>query len=323
MKKKIQATGTKMTKPATTKNQDKILIVITGPTAVGKTALAIRMAQHYTTEIISADSRQFYRELKIGTAAPTQDELQQATHHFIGNLSLDQYYNVSMFERDALIVLEKIFQKQSIAILSGGSGLYVDAVCHGIDEMPDIDPEVREMINDNFQSEGIGYLRNYLEKADPEYFAIVDKNNPNRMKRAVEVCMTTGRTFTSFRKRSEKTRSFRIVRTGLNLPRAELHARISRRTDLMIAQGLIEEVTSLIPYRHLNALNTVGYKEIFDYLDKKVTLEHAIEKIKTNTRRYARRQLTWLNRYEDLRWFAPDDDKVIMQFVDQTMQKNR
>jgi tRNA dimethylallyltransferase len=319
---KIQALGTMMTKPVT-KNQDKILIVITGPTAVGKTALAIRLAQHFATEIISADSRQFYRELKIGTAAPTLDELQKVPHHFIGNLSLDQYYNVSMFEYDALNVLEKIFQKQNVAIISGGSGLYIDAVCHGIDEMPDIDPKVREMINKRFQSEGIDYLRSYLEKADSEYFAIVDKNNPNRMKRAVEVCMSTGKTFTSFRKRAEKRRSFTIVRAGLNLPRAELHTKISRRTDLMIAQGLIEEVTSLLPYRHLNALNTVGYKEIFDFLDKKVTLEHAIAKIKTNTRRYARRQLTWLNRYKDLQWFAPDDDNEIVQFVDHTIQKHR
>jgi tRNA dimethylallyltransferase len=315
----IQAPGTMMIKTAT-KNRDKILIVITGPTAVGKTALAIRLAQHFATEIISADSRQFYRELKIGTAAPTREELQQATHHFVGSLSLEQYYNVSMFEYDALNVLEKIFQQRNIAILSGGSGLYIDAVCDGIDEMPDIDPNVREMINERFQSEGIDYLRNYLKKADPEYFAMVDKNNPNRMKRAVEVCLSTGKTFTSFRKRTAKKRPFGIIRAGLNLPRAELHERISRRTEQMIAHGLIEEVSSLLPYRHLNALNTVGYKEIFDFLDKKVTLEQAVEKIKTNTRRYARRQLTWLNRYKDLRWFAPDDDKKIVQFVDQTMQ---
>lgn len=311
-----------MTKPASIYPQNSVLLVITGPTAIGKTAMAIRMARHYHTEIISADSRQFYRELKIGTAAPTHEELQLATHHFVGNLSLDQYYNVSMFEQDALRVLERIYQKQNIAIMSGGSGLYIDAVCRGIDEMPDIAPEVREKINKKFQTEGIEYFHEYLKNADPEYFAIVDKNNPNRLKRAVEVCMSTGKTFTSFRKKAQKPRNFKIIRIGLNLPRAELHSRISRRTDSMIANGLVEEVKSLVPYRHLNALNTVGYKEIFDFLDKKVTLEKAIEKIKTNSRRYARRQLTWLNRYDDLRWFAPDEDQAILDFAEQLMQND-
>ncbi len=311
------AHGTMTIKENAEKNQhpDKTLVVLTGATATGKTTLAIQLAQHFATEILSADSRQFYRELKIGTAAPTQEELNQAVHHFVGHLSLRDYYNVSMFEHDALGLLEQLFETHDMVILCGGSGLYIDAVCKGIDLMPDIDPAVREMINKKYRSEGIEYLRDTLQKADPAYYDSVDKNNPNRMKRAVEVCISTGSSFTSFRKNNLTPRSFKTIKIALNLPREQLHEKIGRRVDLMIKSGLVQEATSLLPHRGQNALNTVGYKEIFDYLDGKMNLNQATEKIKTNTRRYARRQITWLKRYEDVNWFSPADPKKIIQFI--------
>jgi tRNA dimethylallyltransferase len=297
----------------------KHLVVITGPTAIGKTAVAIRIAKHFNTAILSADSRQFFKELKIGTAAPSSEELSMVKHYFIGHLSLDHYYNVSMFERDALALLSKLFQFNDVVVMTGGSGLYIDAVCEGIDDMPDIEISVRDWINEKFETEGIDFLHNRLAEADPEYFAVVDKNNPNRMKRALEVCVSTGKTFTSFRKMNLKPRNFNTIKIGLNISRQLLHKKIEQRVDAMIASGLLDEVIRLVPFRSLNALNTVGYKEIFDFLDEKITLEQAIEKIKTNTRRYARRQLTWLNRYDDITWFSPNDIDDMIRLIEEKM----
>ncbi len=291
------------------------LLVLVGPTAIGKTEIAIELAKHFNTAILSADSRQFFKELKIGTAAPTEAEKARCTHFFAGHLSMHDYYNVSMFEKDALGLLDRLFRKTKIVILAGGSGLYIDAVCKGIDDIPDADMLIRDEVDLKYRTQGIEFLQKELARLDPEYFAIVDKNNPNRMKRAIEVCLSSGQTFTSFRKRQKKTRDFNIIKIGLNRPRTELFERISLRTHQMIDNGLVEEVTGLLPCRDLNALNTVGYKEIFEYLDEKVSLGQAIENIKTNTRRYAKRQLTWFKRDKEIRWFLPEDWEGMINFV--------
>lgn len=296
--------------------KEKKLIVVSGPTASGKTQVAIRLAQHFHTSIISADSRQFYQRLKIGTAAPSPDELSAAKHYLVGNLSIGDYYNASHFERDALQILDNIFIKNETAILAGGSGMYIDAVCKGIDDMPDADMELRQSIHNQFQEMGIEYLQEQLKALDPEYYQVVDKANPNRLKRAIEVCRQTGRTFTSFRMGREVERDFAIVKIALNMPRPELFERIAQRTDAMIAQGLVEEVESLQDFRYLNALNTVGYKEMFDYLDGNITLDRAIENIKTNTRRYAKRQLTWLKRDKQIEWFRPSQIEEVIRYIE-------
>lgn len=291
------------------------LLVMAGPTAIGKTEIAIELAKHFNTAILSADSRQFFKELKIGTAAPTEAEKAQCAHFFAGHLSMHDYYNVSMFEKDALGLLDRLFKETKIVILAGGSGLYIDAVCQGIDDIPDTDMLIRDEVDMKYKTQGIEFLQKELARLDPEYFALVDKNNPNRMKRAIEVCLTSGQTFTSFRMRQKKTRDFNIIKIGLNRPRTELFERISRRTQQMIELGLVEEARGLLPYRDLNALNTVGYKEIFEYLDEKVSLGQAIENIKTNTRRYAKRQLTWFKRDKEIRWFMPEDLEGMINFV--------
>lgn len=293
----------------------KFLVVITGPTCVGKTEVAIRLAEKLNAEIISSDSRQFYRELRIGVAAPSREQMQMAKHHFVGNLSVNDYYNVSAFENDVAGFLKSHFMSAGHVIMVGGSGLYIDAVCRGIDILPDPDMDLRKKITQNFRSEGIGYLQEQLRALDPEYYKVVDRNNPNRMLRAIEVCLLTGKPYSTFRKRQYTSRDFKCIKVGLDLPREELYARIGKRVDEMIAAGLVEEVRSLIPYRDLNALNTVGYKEIFDYLDGRVTLEEAIEKIKTNTRRYAKRQLTWFRKDKEIHWFDPVDIESIMEYV--------
>lgn len=291
------------------------LIVIAGPTAVGKTDVAIQFAKHFQTEIISGDSRQFYSELTIGTAKPDLQKLNEVKHHLIGNLSIQEYYNVSRFEIDVLQILTRLFQKHQVAFLVGGSGLYIDAVCNGIDDFPDPDPELRRFLKGIYQDEGIVKLQEMLKSSDPEYYAIMDVNNPNRLLRALEVCNTTGKTFTEQRLNSKKERDFNIIKIGLNLPRPELFNRIETRVDQMIAMGLIQEVESLLAFRHLNALNTVGYKEIFAYLDSKITLAQAIENIKTNTRRYAKRQLTWFSRTDEYTWFEPEQSNEMTNFI--------
>lgn len=294
---------------------NKTLIVVIGPTAVGKTAMAIEIAKHFKTEIISADSRQFYKELKIGVASPSEEELKSAKHHFIGNLSINDSYNVSKFETESLICLKTIFIRNNQAVLVGGSGLYIDAVCKGIDDLPDPEENLREEIKENFKNHGIEYLRNQLKILDYEYYNQVDLANPKRLMRAIEVCLTTGKTFTSLRINQQKPRDFNIIKIGLELPRNVLYERINKRVDLMIEEGLEKEVKSLISQKNLNALNTVGYKEIFDYLEGKTSFEFAIEKIKINSRRYAKRQLTWFKRDKEIKWFNPIETDKIINFI--------
>lgn len=296
-------------------NSAKYLIVIAGPTAVGKTDVAISLASHFNTEIISADSRQFYREMSIGTAKPNLSQLSKIKHHFIGQLSINDYYNVSMFENEVLFLLENLFKKYDIVFLIGGSGLYIDAVCKGIDDFPDPAPELRNFLKNILIQDGIEKLQEMLQQLDPEYFAFVDINNPNRLLRALEVCHTTGQKYSEQRLNNQKHRDFNIVKIGLNLSRPELFNRIGLRVDHMIESGLIKEVESLYQFRQLNALKTVGYKEIFDFLDSSKSLDQAVTDIKTNTRRYAKRQLTWFKRTDEYKWFEPSDINEITNYL--------
>ncbi len=292
------------------------LIVILGPTAIGKTGIAIKIARHFGSEIISADSRQFYKELRIGTAYPTEAELKAVTHHFVGHLSITVNYNISQFEKEVLGFLQVYFNNHTNAVLAGGSGLYIDAVCHGIDDLPDADPKIRMALLETFQKEGINSLQKKLLELDPDYYEAVDLNNPNRVIRALEVSMVTGKKFSSLRSNNPRKRDFEIIKIGLNRPRQELFDVIDKRVDLMIEKGLVEEVKNLLEFRRLNALNTVGYKEIINYLDGQWPLEKAIEKIKTNTRRYAKRQLTWFKKDPLIQWFHPDEKEKIIRFIE-------
>lgn len=285
----------------------KTLLVILGPTASGKTDLAIRIAKWFGTEIISADSRQFFKELSIGTAKPSPEQLSAIKHHFVGYISVTNEYNISRFETDVLCLLEELFKAHDVVVMCGGSGLYIDAVCKGLDEQPAHDPEIREQLNEAMKTKGIEYLQDELLKYDPEYYRQADLSNPHRLIRALEVCMITGKPFSQFRSGKKKERPFRIVKIGIELPKEELHSRIHRRTDEMIELGLVDEVMANLPNRHLNALNTVGYKEIFDYLDGNCTWEEAVEKIKTNTRRYAKRQMTWFRKDKKIIWINPNE----------------
>jgi len=282
--------------------ENKELIVIAGPTAVGKTSYAIELAQKYKTEILSADSRQFYRELQIGTAAPTKEELAAAPHHFIGNLSIHDYYNVSMYEQEAMSLIEQLFEKHDKLIVVGGSGLYIDALCYGIDELPDADESLRSEIKKRFAEEGIEYLQKEVERLDPEFYKVVDINNHKRLQRALEVCLATGKTYSSQRTNKRRSRPFKIRKLVLNMERQKLYERINKRVDIMMEQGLLDEVKSLLPYRELNALKTVGYTELFRYLNNEISLDQAVTDIKTNSRRYSKRQVTWFKRYDDFEW---------------------
>jgi tRNA dimethylallyltransferase len=275
------------------------LVVISGPTAVGKTEYTIQQALNYNTCILSADSRQFYREMKIGTAFPSQEEIAKVPHFFLGNKSIHDYYSVSKFEQDVLQLLPELFKKNNIVILTGGSGLYIDAVCKGIDDLPDPIQDIRDEINHLFQNEGIEALRSRLKILDPVFYEQVDLANHKRLMRGIEVSMQMGKPYSWFLTNSSKKRDFNIVKYCLNRPREILYDRINLRVDAMINEGLLDEVKSLYPFKHLNALNTVGYKELFDYLDGKISFENAIEDIKTHTRRYAKRQLTWFKRDDD------------------------
>jgi len=294
---------------------EKYLIVVVGPTAIGKTAFSIQVARHFKTEIISADSRQFYREMHIGTASPDPEELAAVKHYFIGNLSIHDDYNVSRYEEEVLAIAEKLFEKHQVLIMTGGSGLYIDAVCKGIDDLPDHDPVLRKKLKAELSDKGIEKFAEKLKSLDPEYYEVVDLNNPNRLLRAIEVCLQTGETYTSLRKNTSKERPFKMLKIGLNTERERLFTRISARVDKMMEDGLLEEVKSLVPHRNYNALNTVGYKELFAFLDGNVSIEHAIEKIKTNTRRYAKRQLTWFKRDSDIQWFSPEDFEKVLSYI--------
>ncbi len=293
----------------------KTLIVLVGPTASGKTGLAIELAQKLNTEIISADSRQFYIEIPIGTAAPAKEQLELVPHHFVGNLSITDNYNVSQFESDVLQLLEKKWESYDQMIMVGGSGLYVNAVCKGIDELPDPDEALRKELNVMYKTYGIKALRDKLKALDPDYYKVVDINNPKRLLRAVEVCMQTGNTYTSLRKNKPKTRSFRIVKIGLEMDRKLLNERIHLRTDEMINKGWLEEAMSVHPESHLNALNTVGYKELFAYLEGEMSLNEAISKIKTNTRRFSKRQMTWFKKDPEIQWFNPENKDQIIKYL--------
>ncbi len=293
----------------------KTLVVITGPTAVGKTALTIELAQHYGIPIINADSRQIYRELKIGTAAPSDEQLQQAPHLFVGTKSIDDYYNASMYEQEVLSYIKE--SSSPIELLSGGSMMYIDAVCNGIDDIPTVREDIREEMKRRYKEEGLEALCEELKQLDPEHYAIVDRQNYRRVIHALEICHQTGKTYTSFRTQQKKERPFHIIKIGLNRDREELYQRINQRVDQMMADGLLDEVKGLVEKRHTNALNTVGYKELFDYLDGRWPLEEAVERIKGNTRRYARKQLTWYKRDEDMRWFHPDDIQDILNYITQ------
>ncbi|MBR2235049.1 MAG: tRNA (adenosine(37)-N6)-dimethylallyltransferase MiaA [Prevotella sp.] len=293
----------------------KTLIVVTGPTAVGKTALCINIARHFGIPIINADSRQIYRELRIGTAAPTEEQLRQVRHYFVGTLSLDDYYNASIYEQQVTELLPQLFATSAFALLSGGSMMYIDAVCNGIDDIPTVDDATRATMKRRLTTEGLEALCEELRRLDPEHYAIVDRQNPRRVVHALEICHMTGRTYTSFRKNERKARPFNIVKIGLNRPREELYQRINQRVDQMMADGLLDEARHLLPRRHLNALNTVGYKEMFAHLDGTWTLDEAVERMKGNTRRYARKQLTWFKKDSEVNWFTPDDQVNIIRHI--------
>lgn len=300
--------------------ESKTLIVIVGPTAIGKTALAIEVARHFNTEIISADSRQFYKEMEIGTAKPDAEELAAAEHHFINSHSVNELFSTGDFELEALKTLDHIFQKYDLAIMVGGSGLYINAVVNGLDEMPEIDLQIREKLNKQFEEEGIAAIQNQLKEYDLEYFEKVDQNNPQRMIRGLEVFLSTGQKLSSMLSATKKQRPFNIIKIGLNTERSKLYERINFRVDQMIENGLLEEVESLTSFRKYNALNTVGYSEVFDYLDKKISLDEAISAIKQNTRRFAKRQLTWFRRDDEINWFEPNQTEQVLSLIAQNLK---
>ena len=285
----------------------KTLIVITGPTAVGKTELTLRLAEQLRVPVINADSRQIYRQLRIGTAAPTEQQLRRVRHYFVGTLGLEDYYSASLYEQQVLELLQQLFDHSDYALMSGGSMMYIDAVCNGIDDIPTVDEQTRELMKQRLAAEGLPALCEELRRVDPEHWAVVDRQNPRRVLHALEICHQTGQTYTSFRTHKRKERPFNIVKIGLTLPREQLYKRINDRVDKMMANGLLEEARQLLPMRHLNALNTVGYKEMFAYLDGKWTLQEAVERMKGNTRRYARKQLTWFKKDTEVMWFQPTD----------------
>ena len=291
------------------------LIVITGPTAVGKTELCIHIAKRFGIPIINADSRQIYRELRIGTATPTEEQLQAVKHYFVGTISIDDYYNASMYEQEVLQLLDEQFKHSPIQLLTGGSMMYIDAVCNGIDDIPTIREDIREEMKRRYEQEGLEALCTDLRRLDPEHYEVVDRKNYRRVIHALEICYQTGKTYTSFRKQEKKQRPFQIVKIGLHRDREELYHRINQRVDQMMAEGLLDEVKSLSDKRCNNALNTVGYKEMFTYLDGTWTLDEAVERMKGNTRRYARKQLTWFKRDELMQWFHPHQEEDIMNYI--------
>jgi tRNA dimethylallyltransferase len=299
---------------------NNFLIVLLGPTGVGKTDISINIAQHFKSEIISADSRQFFREMKIGTAVPTEIQLKAVKHHFIRFLSIEDYYSSSLFERDVLELLPKLFSKKNLALMSGGSGMYIDSVCFGIDDIPDVDPSIRERYIMRYMEEGIEGLRSKLKLLDPEHYGKVDLNNYKRIIRALEICETAGKPYSSFLKKQKKERDFGIIKIGLDRPRDVLYKRINSRVDEMVRLGLEDEAKRLYDFRNLNALNSVGYKEFFDVFDGKISRERAIELIKRNSRRYAKRQLTWWGKDKEIKWFMPEDVGDIIEYIEETIR---
>jgi tRNA dimethylallyltransferase len=294
---------------------NKTLIVIAGPTAVGKTAIAIQVAQHYNTVVLSADSRQFYREMSIGTAKPNAEELAAVKHYFIDSHSIQENFSVGDFEKQALALLDELFKEHDVIVMAGGSGLYVKAVCEGFDNLPVAEPGVRHKLNQDFTELGIRHLQERVKEVDPDYYEQVDIHNPQRLIRALEVFETTGKPISYYRKSTVNERPFNILKIGLNLPRDILYQQINDRVDKMVDLGLLDEVRSLIPQRNLNALNTVGYSELFDHFDGKINLESALELIKQNTRHFAKRQLTWFRKDKDIHWLEADNEDVVLDIV--------
>ncbi len=291
------------------------LISVLGPTATGKTKLAIELATRLGTEIISSDSRQMYHEMKIGTAMPSPEELSSVPHHFIGNLSISDYYNASIYELEVLTLLSKLFKKFSYVVMVGGSGMYIDAICKGIDDLPAVDRDIREKLQLRYKTEGIESLRIQLKMLDPDYYNTVDLRNPNRILKGLEISIQTGKPYSSFLTRKNKKRDFRIIKIGLDMPREQLYERINYRLDRMIEEGLVEEARELYPYRSLNALNTVGYKELFSYFDGEISLEKAVELIKRNSRHFAKRQLTWFRRDKEINWILPGEYEKAIEII--------
>lgn len=302
-------------------NSKKILIVLIGPTGVGKTDLSIKIAEKYNSPIISADSRQLYSDLKIGTAAPAEEYLKRVKHYFVGTLKLTDYYSAAQYESDVISLLEELFKENDTILLTGGSMMYIDAICKGIDDIPTVDNDTRRMMMEKYEKEGLERLCAELKLLDPEYYSIVDLKNPKRVIHALEICYMTGKTYTSFRTGNKKQRPFNIIKIGLCREREELYERINRRVDIMINDGLVDEVKSVYQYRNLNSLNTVGYKEIIQYLDGNCTLDFAIEKIKQNSRIYSRKQMTWFKRDNEITWFHPDNEEGIMNFIESEKEK--
>ncbi len=301
----------------------KTLIVLTGPTGIGKTTVGIEIAQYFNTEIVSSDSRQIFKELRIGTAVPSKNELSSVKHHFIHSHSIFENYNASRYETEAIQLLETLFEQKNIVVLVGGSMLYIDAICKGIDIMPDVDPEIRNSLKKQFEKEGLESLRLQLKKQDPNYYKTVDLKNPARIIHALEICLMTGKPYSSFRSGPNKKRSFSIVKIGLNCDRKILHNRINKRVDLMIGEGLEDEAKKVYPQKHLNSLNTVGYRELFAYFDGEISREKAIELIKRNSRRYARKQLTWFRKDKNMRWFEPDQTEEIIEYIECGISANQ
>ncbi len=293
----------------------KTLVVLLGPTAVGKTELSIELATTLSCPILNCDSRQLYKDLRVGTAMPTEEQLRRAKHYFVGILAIHDYYSAAQYEEEALALMAQLFTQYNTLLLSGGSMLYIDAVCNGIDDIPTVDGKTRLHIKTRLANEGLESLVADLEAKDPEYATIVDKRNTRRVAHALEICEMTGNTYTSYRKRARKERPFRIVKIGLNRPREELFARINRRVDTMMENGFLEEVQRMTPYRSTNALNTVGYKELLHVIDGEWDLHQAVERIKKNTRVYAKKQLTWFGKDKDIHWFHPSQTSEIMAFI--------
>lgn len=295
---------------------NKVLVVLLGPTGVGKTEISLRMAEHFGCPIVSSDSRQFYRELKIGTAAPTEFQLKRVKHYFIGSHSIHDEYNAGQYELDVMQLLDELFRQNDVVMLVGGSMMYIDAICNGIDDMPNIDNETREFWRQQYAENGLGYIQNELKRLDPKHYAEVDLQNYKRVLHALEICSITGKPFSDIRTGIRKERPFNIVKIGLNRPRSELYERINSRVDEMMAEGLLEEARQFYEFRHLNTLNTVGYKELYEYMDGNWPLDFAVNMIRQDSRRYAKRQMTWFNRDKEIHWFHPDMDNAIFDYID-------
>lgn len=298
------------------------LIVVLGPTGVGKSDISIQLANYFSTDIISADSRQFFRELSIGTAVPAEEDLKSVIHHFIHSRSIHDYYNVSEYETEAIDRINQLFKTKNPLILAGGSMLYIDTICKGIDDIPTVTSEIRQEVVSWYAENGLEALQQRLLNLDPEYHGIVDLNNPKRLLHAVEICQMTGKTFTSFRKNTVRERPFRIVKIGINQDREILYRRINERVERMMEAGLLDEARSVYPYKHLNSLNTVGYKELFAYFEGNCTLDEAVDLIKRNSRKYARKQLTWFRRDNEIAWFEPEQIQDIISFTEQKLNEH-